>query len=47
MKLGEIVTYAALAVRTAPQPLDVEVTGGYASDLLSCTLANDMDDGVH
>ena len=39
MKLGEIVTSATLAVRTAPQRLDVEVTGGYASDLLSCTLA--------
>ena len=39
MKLREIVTAAGLTVRTAPQRLDAEVTGGYASDLLSCVLA--------
>jgi len=39
MKLKEIITAAALTVRTVPQRLDVEVTGGYASDLLSCVLA--------
>ena len=39
MKLEEITTAAALTVRTVPQQLDVEVTGGYASDLLSCVLA--------
>ncbi len=39
MKLEEIVAAAALTVRTAPQGLDAEVTGGYASDLLSCALA--------
>ena len=39
MKLREIVAATGLTVRTAPQRLDVEVTGGYASDLLSCVLA--------
>ena len=38
-KLREIVTAVGLTVRTAPQRLDAEVTGGYASDLLSCVLA--------
>ena len=39
MKLREIVAATGLTVRTAPQRLDAEVTGGYASDLLSCVLA--------
>jgi BioD-like phosphotransacetylase family protein len=39
MKLDAIVAAAALTVRAAPQRLDAEVTGGYASDLLSCVLA--------
>ena len=39
MKLKEIVTAAALTVRTDPQRLEAEVTGGYASDLLSCVIA--------
>ena len=39
MKLEEIVAATGLTVRAAPQRLDTEVTGGYASDLLSCVLA--------
>jgi len=39
VKLREIVAAAGLTVRAAPQRLDAEVTGGYASDLLSCVLA--------
>lgn len=35
MRLKEIASELALAVRTAPEGLDVEVSGGYASDLLS------------
>ena len=37
--LKEIADELALAVRTAPEKLDVEVTGGYASDLLSRVMA--------
>jgi len=39
MKLKEIVAAAGLTVRAAPQGLGAEVTGGYASDLLSCVMA--------
>jgi len=39
VKLEEIVTAAELKVWTAPQRLDTEITGGYASDLLSCVMA--------
>jgi len=39
MKLREIATTLDLRVQAAPERLDVEVTGGYASDLLSCVLA--------
>jgi len=39
MTLRDIVTALGLEVQTAPERLDVEVTGGYASDLLSCVLA--------
>lgn len=39
MKLEEIVAATALRVRAASQRLSVEVTGGYASDLLSCVMA--------
>jgi BioD-like phosphotransacetylase family protein len=37
--LEEIANELALSVRTAPQKLKVEVTGGYASDLLSRVMA--------
>ena len=39
MRLGEIVTRLSLSIQTADDKLDTEVTGGYASDLLSCVMA--------
>lgn len=39
MTLKEIADKLALTVRTASDRLDVEVTGGYASDLLSRVMA--------
>ena len=39
MKLGEIAEQLALEIQTAEQQLASEVTGGYASDLLSCVMA--------
>jgi len=39
MRLSEIVSRLSLSVQTADDQLDVEVTGGYASDLLSCVMA--------
>jgi len=39
MTLKEIANELALAVRTASDKLDVGVTGGYASDLLSRVMA--------
>lgn len=39
MTLKEIANKLALAVQTAPDKLGVEVTGGYASDLLSRVMA--------
>jgi len=39
MKLSEVINATGLTVRTTAQRLDIEVTGGYASDLLSCVLA--------
>jgi BioD-like phosphotransacetylase family protein len=39
MTLDEIAANLALPVRTAPHRLEVEVTGGYASDLLSRVMA--------
>ena len=40
MKLTELVRQLNLSVRSAERDLDREVTGGYASDLLSDVLAN-------
>jgi len=40
MKVKEIVDKFDLKVLTSPDKLDVEVTGGYASDLLSDVMAN-------
>jgi predicted transcriptional regulator len=40
MKLREIVENARLTVHTGADQLDREVTGGYASDLLSDVVAN-------
>jgi BioD-like phosphotransacetylase family protein len=39
MTLEELCHELQLEVRTAPGKLGVEVTGGYASDLLSCVMA--------
>jgi predicted transcriptional regulator len=39
MKLGEIADQLGLEVQTAKHRLSTEVTGGYASDLLSCVMA--------
>lgn len=39
MTLGEIANKLSLSVQAASQSLDTEVTGGYASDLLSCVMA--------
>lgn len=39
MTLSEIADKLSLSVQTASEKLDVEVTGGYASDLLSCVMA--------
>ena len=40
MKITELVQQLNLSVKTAAGDLDREVTGGYASDLLSDVLAN-------
>jgi BioD-like phosphotransacetylase family protein len=39
MTLAEIASQLSLLVRSGEQVLDQEVTGGYASDLLSCVMA--------
>ncbi|MCK4302948.1 MAG: serine kinase [Candidatus Eisenbacteria sp.] len=40
MKLSEIVQTLDLSVKTAPDHLDVEVTKGYISDMLSDVMGN-------
>jgi predicted transcriptional regulator len=39
MKLREVVSALNLGVASARDALDEEITGGYASDLLSCVIA--------
>jgi len=39
MRLREIADQLSLSVQTADEKLDTDVTGGYASDLLSCVMA--------
>ncbi len=39
MTLGEVANRLSLSVQTAGEKLETEVTGGYASDLLSCVMA--------
>jgi predicted transcriptional regulator len=39
MKLNEIVRKLDLNVQAGEDALDIEVTGGYAADLLSCAMA--------
>ncbi len=40
MTIHEMVKRAGLEVKTAADQLDVEVTGGYAADLISVVMAN-------
>jgi len=46
MKLQEIVKELGLAVRCAAHNLDKQVSGGYASDLLSDVMANSKKDNI-
>ena len=46
MKLADLVDQLNLEVRSAPNRLDQEVTGGYASDLLSDVIANSREGNV-
>ncbi len=43
MKLKEVIEKLQLKVLTAKDRLDVEVTGGYSSDLLSDVIANSKE----
>ena len=43
MKLSELIQNLNLSVRSAQENLEREVTGGYASDLLSDVLANSRE----
>ena len=46
MTLEELSRQISLEVKTAPGKLNVEVTGGYASDLLSCVMAKAQEGTV-
>jgi predicted transcriptional regulator len=46
MQLNEITKKLNLNVRTASDKLDIEVTGGYASDLLSDVMANAIQGNI-
>jgi BioD-like phosphotransacetylase family protein len=46
MTLNEIASELSLSVQAASNKLDVEVTGGYASDLLSCVMARAREGNV-
>jgi len=46
MKLSEIVKKIELDIRTASGLLDVDVTSGYASDLMSDVMANAHEGGL-
>ena len=46
MKLHEIVKELSLEVRCAAHNLDKQVSGGYASDLLSDVMANSKKDNI-
>ena len=46
MKLEEIVKELSLEVRCAAHNLDKQVSGGYASDLLSDVMANSKKDNI-
>ena len=46
VKLTELVQKLNLSVRSAKEYLDCEITGGYASDLLSDVLANSEEGNI-
>ena len=46
MRLSELVQALNLQVRSAPERLDAEVKGGYASDLMSDVIANAREGSV-
>lgn len=46
MRLSEITKKIKLTIKTASDRLDVEVTGGYASDLLSDVIANAISGNI-
>ncbi len=46
MKLEEVVKKTGMKVETAPEKLEREVSGGYASDLLSDVMANSKEGDV-
>jgi hypothetical protein len=46
MKLADLVDKLSLEVRSARERLDTEVTGGYASDLLSDVIGNSREGNV-
>lgn len=46
MTIHEMVKRAGLEVKTAADQLDVEVTGGYAADLISTVMANAQQGNV-
>lgn len=46
MKITELVQKLNLSVRSAKEHLDREITGGYASDLLSDVLANGEEGNI-
>jgi predicted transcriptional regulator len=46
MRLEELSRQLSLEVKTAPGKLHTEVTGGYASDLLSCVMAKAQEGNV-
>lgn len=46
MKLEDVVKKTGMKVETAPEKLDREVSGGYASDLLSDVMANSKEGDV-
>ena len=46
MNLEDVVTQTGLQVETAHEKLDREVSGGYASDLLSDVMANSREGDV-
>jgi hypothetical protein len=46
MKLRQIIEELGLEVRCAARDLDIQISGGYASDLLSDVLANAKKDNI-